>query len=151
MKSLLRTPNPLLSLSSLLLCLMLLAAQGALADTAGDKKRAQLAGVKRVAVIPPFFGTDTLSKGRPQGEPNDSKPAASGAAANKETSLTYLRKLQAHVDEALPQQLAQRTPFTVIPAVETAQALKDLKLTPEKLFENDGMMQGSHFALPVAD
>ena len=32
------------------------------ADATGDRRRAQLASVRRILVIPPFFGTDTIAK-----------------------------------------------------------------------------------------
>jgi len=150
MRRTMRTPRLLCYLPSLLLCLMLLTAHGAQADTAGDKKRAQLANVKRILVIPPFFGTDTLSKDHPQDEKtvSDTPP---NAAQNKAKYLADLRKLQTHAAEALPQRVADRTPYTVVPAAEVTQAMKDLKLTPEKLFQNNGRMQGTHFALPDLD
>src|SRR5579884_2935550 len=136
----LRTPRQFFTLPGLLLCLALLAAHSAQADTAGDKRRAQLANVKRILVVPPFFGTDMAGKDHPQDEKNASNTPP-GANPNKDKYLADIRKLQTHAGEALPKQVSDRTPFTVIPADEMAQGLKDLKLTPEKLFQNNGRMQ----------
>jgi len=40
------------------------------ADAVGDRRRAQLATVRRIVVIPPFFGTETLAKADAQALPN---------------------------------------------------------------------------------
>ena len=62
----------------------------------------------------------------------------------------YLKKIEAHVREWLPERVKVRTPFEVVPAEEVAEGLKDLKLTPEKVFQNNGRMRGSKFAAPDA-
>jgi hypothetical protein len=124
-------------------CLLLAsAAQG---DAAGEKRRAQLAKIQRVVIVPAFFGTDTLSKLDAQkdhlekGAP-DTKLVAYGA---------QLRTLESHVHEWLPQRLKARTNFQIVPPEEVQTALKELNLTPQTLFQNAGMMKGGKsFAAP---
>ena len=114
------------------------------ADGAGDKKRDILAGMKRVAAISPFFGTDTLKQAE----------AASGEsskiAAKNAKYIEDLKLLQAHAQTLFPERVAVRLPFQTIPAAEVARALEDAGLTPEKLFENGGRMHGGRFAAPDA-
>lgn len=112
------------------------------ADAAGDKRRAQLANVHRVVVVPPFFGTETLAKA--DAPPSDSKPANPKLAEYVE----QLRKLESRARTGLPERLAARTRFEVVPADEVTAALKALELTPGKLYQNNGRMKGTKFANP---
>jgi hypothetical protein len=133
-------------LARTLLCgLLMLAVHTASGDAAGDKKRAQLANVKRVIVVAPFFGTDTLAKADAQAEGKDTrvKPSPSLPAYAEQ-----LRKLESHERTRLFERLAARTPFQVVPEKELADALKDLKLAPARLFQNDGLIKGGRFAPP---
>ena len=114
------------------------------ADAAGDKRRAQLAPVKRIVVLAPFFGTDMLMKAE--------APPKPGEKPNPQMTqyVGYLKKIEVHVREWLPERVKVRTPFEVVSTEELGAALKDLKLTPEKLFQNNGRMRGSRFAAPDA-
>ncbi len=116
------------------------------ADAAGERRRAQLAKVQRVVVIPPFFGTETLNKIEEQkAHPEKSKPDA------KLTEYaTQLRSLQDHEKEWLPKRIEARTNFHLVPEAELMAALKELKLTPQSLFQNGGKMKGTSFAPPDA-
>lgn len=145
--------------SVLLLGVFLVSVQGACADTTGDKRRAQMATVKRIAVVPLFFGTDTLRKFRPpdkqEGKPdtgaspgNSSAKPANGSDPRLQEYVQHLQKLEDHARARLPERVMARTPFQVVPAEEMNQAFKDLKLTPQKLFQNNGLMRGARFALP---
>ena len=138
-------------------------APGAHCDTREDQNRALLAHVHRVVVIPPFFGTDTLTKAAKLSE--DSKPKTDVGSGNnapappstprktEETRLIqnaeYLRKLQGAVRADLPQRLAKRAGLEIVSVEEMNAALKDLQLTPEKMFENEGRMKGTKFPLPA--
>lgn len=140
------------------------------------RKRAQLAPVKHIVVIPLFFGTETLNKVMKPGtdKKNGSTPAQSesetisqsipprkdddaqtGKTAGSGTSnpnlVQYaenLRKLQEDARRVLPERLMRRAGFTVVPEEEVAATLKMLQLTPEKMFENNGRIRGSKFPLP---
>ncbi len=120
------------------------AVQPGKADAAGDKRRAQLAKVQRVIVVPPFFGTETLAKLEEQKKQTVKSKADTKLAEYAE----QLRALQAHAVEVLPKRLTARTDFQVVPTDELAAALKDLKLTTQSLFQNNGRMKGNSFALP---
>jgi hypothetical protein len=114
------------------------------AETATEKKRAQFAVVHRIAVVPPFYGTGRLGK---------AEVSASDAAAAKPNPklaeyIDRLRKLQERTRTLLPERLAARTPFQMVPMEETEAALKALELTPEKLYQNDSRMKGTKFAAP---
>ncbi len=123
-------------------CLFLsVTAQG---DAAGEKRRAQLAKVQRVIIVPPFIGTETLSrldaqKAPPEKGKPDAKLIAYGA---------QLRSLENHVREWLPQRVKARTNFQIVPTEELEAALKELNLTPQTLFQNAGKMKGRSFAVP---
>lgn len=144
-------------------------------DTKEQQKRALLAHVHRVVVIPPFFGTDTLSKvAKPeenkQGEPTKSSQDNTEQANTEEGNKSvqpptadprkpldpklvqyagYLRKLQDDMRSHLPQRLTKRAGFEIVPEAELIAALKELHLTPEMLFENNGRMKGAKFPLPL--
>jgi hypothetical protein len=113
-------------------------------DAAGDRRRAQLAKVQRVVLVPPFSGTETLSKFEEQkAHPEKGKPEA-----NLVEYAGQLRALEAHAREWLPQRLKARTNFQIVPQEELDAALKELKLTPQTLFQNGGRMKGKSFAEP---
>jgi len=113
-------------------------------DATGDKRRAQLAKVQRVLVVPPFFGTETLGKLEAQkADPGKGAPDAKLVAY-----ADQLRTLESHAREWLPQRIKARTNFQIVPSEELQAALKELKLTPQTLFQNAGMMKGKTFALP---
>ncbi len=161
----LRFHSPLLSVFACLSLAALLChlAPDARCDTRDDQKRALLAHVHRVVVIPAFFGTDTLTKAdkladnnkpkagqdtpsnAPAPTPPNRKPEDARLLQNAET----LRKLQDDVRATLPQRLARRAGLEIVSAEELASALKDLQLTPEKMFENEGRMKGTKFPLPL--
>lgn len=122
----------------------LVSAYCAQADATGDKRRAQLAKVQRVALLPSFWGTDTLSKLEDQkANPDKGRPDAKLVGYAEQ-----LRTLEAHVHKWLPQRLQARTNFQIVPAEELEAALKELKLTPQALFQNGGRMKGKGFADP---
>lgn len=131
---------------------------GAFADKAGDKKRAQLANVRRLVVVPLFFGTETLGKvtdpdkaldravesALEKGKPKPPAKPDPNLALYKE----HLLKLEDLSAARLPVRVATRTPFQVVAADDLTAALKDLGLTPQKLFKENGRIRGSRFALP---
>lgn len=114
------------------------------ADATGDRRRVQLAKVQRVVLVPPFLGTDTLSK------LDDSKahPEKGVPDAGLREYSGQLRALEAHAREWLPQRVTARTNFQIVPVDELTAALKELKLTPQTLFQNAGKMKGKSFAEP---
>ena len=143
------------------------------------RKRAQLAPVKRIVVIPPFFGTETLSKAAKPGNANknadatakvetvttsQSMPARKDDDAQTRNApgngtstpslgqyVSNLRKLQEDARRVLPERLMRRAGFTVVPEEEVSATLKTLQLTPEKMFENSGRIKGSKFPMPRAE
>lgn len=139
-------------------------ASAARSDTHDDQKRALLAHVHRVVVIPAFFGTDTLQKADKLREESKPKADANGSAnipppspigrkpedARLLQNAEYLRKLQDAIRAGLPNRLAKRAGLQIVPDEEVNAALKDLQLTPEKMFENEGRMKGTRFPLPLA-
>ena len=128
----------------LVFCFCLSQVLSARGDATGDKRRAQLAKVQRVIVIPSFFGTDTLGK-------LDAQKEHPGKVASDAKLTAYggqLRTIETHVREWLPQRLISRTNFQIVPQEELQAALKDLNLTPHTLFQNAGMLKGKTFALP---
>lgn len=133
---------PLISL--LALCSLLALTPTARADKAGDACRVLMTNVKRVVIIPPFFGAEILRN------PEAAEKAAR-AKTNKENIQLYLsqlRKLEARVKERLPERVAARTPFEVVPYEELEAILEDLLLTPEQFFQNNGLMRGNRFPAP---
>ncbi len=119
-------------------------ALSALGDATGEKRRAQLAKVQRVLIVPPFFGTETLGKLEEQKtHPEKNKPDAKLIAY-----AVQLRSLEDHSREWLPQRVKARTNFQIVSQEEFEAALKELKLTPQSLFQNAGRMKGKTFALP---
>ncbi|HZO90203.1 MAG TPA: hypothetical protein VFB38_17885 [Chthonomonadaceae bacterium] len=136
-------------------------AQTAHADAAGERKRTLLAHVRRIVVVPPFFGTDTLEKAfgpeqeeKPADASNRAKPPSRKPAEPDPRLKEYaeqLRKLEEHARTLLPKRVAARTPFEVVLAAELAKAFKELNLTPASLFQNRGRIRDSRFALPDAE
>jgi hypothetical protein len=124
------------------------------ADIPTEKKRALMATVKRVVVVPAFFATDTISKAEANRKSNGSdagQPAPNSNEARQEEYAGQLRKLTEHVCSRLPGRVTARTPFTVVPADETIAALKTLGWTPDKLFQNGGRMRGARYPTPDPD
>lgn len=132
------------------LALLTLVSLSAHPDPAGDKKRAQLAPVHRIAVVPIFFATDTLGELPPKQEtkPAPKPPVDEKRKAQLADYMEMLRKLEAHSREYLLQRVAARTPYEVISAQEMENALKELKLTPAQLFQNGGRQNGKHNDAP---
>lgn len=151
-------------------------ARAGIRDNAAEaRKRAQMATVKRVVVIPPFFGTETLkTPGKPDDKPGESnqetnetteeakkeakEEAKNGSNRDEKHAVPvdpnskryreYLKKLEEHAQSYLPERLTKRAKFMIVPAIEVTTALKKLNLTPEKMFENGGMMKGTKFPMP---
>lgn len=113
-------------------------------DATGEKRRAQLAKVQRVIIVPPFFGTETLSKiDEQKAHPEKGQPDA------KTVEYTgQLRSLETHAREWLPQRVQARTNFQIVPPDALQAAMKELNLTPQALFQNAGRMKGKSFAAP---
>ena len=140
------------------LLLVIVPVTSSLADAAGDKKRAQLLTVKRIAVAPVFFGTDTLgelppSKPRaPTEKQRENKPELNQKQrAELAEYLDALRKLEGNAREKLPERAGARMPFEVVKADEVDSALKILKITPPELFQSAGRLNNRKFDLPEAD
>src|SRR5580658_1046652 len=125
------------------------------ADAAGDKKRAQLLSVKRLLVVPMFFGTDTLGElpppktGTQPENRHDRKPVLD--AKQQAEFLEYkeaLRKLERNARETLPARAGARTPFEVIKSEEVDNSLKLLNLSSPDLYPGGGRLNGKKFELP---
>ncbi len=119
------------------------------ADASNDKKRAQLAAVRRLIVAPPFYATDTLAKSSAGTKPGEKPTAASAKTDPRLASyVVQLRELENHARARLPERVGARTPYEIVPADALRTAFETLKLTPESLFQNNGRMRGGRFALP---
>ena len=113
-------------------------------DLKGRRRRhppAARSPVRRVAVTPPFYATGRLS--RP-----DARPESPPAEPKLAEYLDRLRKLQERTRKLVPQRLAARTPFEVVPMDETEAAMKALDLTPESLYLSGAKMRGTRFSGP---
>lgn len=113
------------------------------ADGTGDRRRAQLANVRRIIVMPPFFGTEILSKAEADAKAENARP---NEKLQKYAEL--LRKVESHAKTQLPERIRARTGFQVVPAEEVTEALKELKLTPEQMYQNGGRLRGTKFPPP---
>lgn len=133
--------------------LLLLTAAQADADKQGDLRREQLAKIKRVAIVPLFFGSDTLreKKTAPVKPAAKSDRNAVEDAPAPEEFRRLLVKMEARAAERLPERLAARTSFALASEEEIAAALKSADMTPFVLFQNQGMMKGTKFVLPETD
>ena len=128
------------------LCLMGIAVH---ADVAGEKKKTLLAEVKRLAVAPIFFSSSTLFKAEEQ------KRAAVPGSSDKKKPQTemeryraQLRSLEMDANQCLPARTTARTPYTIVSEEKVDSALKELKFTPQMLFQNRGKMKNGKFPLP---
>jgi hypothetical protein len=130
------------------------------ADAAGDRKRAQLLNVKRLLVVPVFFGTDTLGElpaakaGAMTDKKREPKPKPELDAKQKAALAEYLdalRKLESNAREKLRARVAARTTFEVIKVEEVDRALTDLKITPPEMFQSAGRLNNKKFELPDAE
>ena len=127
------------------------------ADKVGDLRREQLAKVRRVAILPLFFGSETLREKKPNApklvtkQDKPEKNEKSETPQSLEAFRAHLRKMEARANERLPERIAKRTPFALVSENEQAEALKSTELLPYELFQNDGLMKGIKFALPNAD
>jgi len=144
--------------SCLVSILMLLNMSAARPDISPAKKREIMARIKQVAIVAPFFATDTQTRSTPPhkiDQPRDSAQTEAPSTPSAEIRLAeytaQLRKLTDHASKRLPIRVAVRTPYTVLPAAEVAAALKSLDLTPEKLFQNGGRLRGNRFPAPDPD
>ena len=113
-------------------------------DVTGERRRTQLAKVQRVVVVPPFFGTETLLKMEEQKSP----PNKGKSDARLIAYAVQLHSLEIHAREWLLQRVKARTNFQIVPQEALETALKDLKLTPQTLFQNGGKLKGKNFAAP---
>jgi|SRR5579862_8469446 len=144
-------------LGALLACL----AGNARADVTADKKRALLSGVRRVAIVSPFFSVERLGKSErtdsagsasraPQG--NAASPASDAEQASRKAQLDayqdQLRRLTVHISGRLQERIKVRTLLDIVPTDETDRALKALDLTPEKLFADNGRIRNGRFPQP---
>lgn len=131
-------------LFSALLCVATcLPARAGQVDRTAENRRALLASVRRVAILPPFFAPDATLKPEGRGQTVDVNARA--------LYLQQLRQLEARVRARLPERVAARTPFEVIPDKQVEAALEDLLLTPEQFFQNGGRMRGNRFARPIPE
>lgn len=123
------------------------------AESVSARRREILAGVRRVLVIAPFYGTGALRKpeGEDKSEGKDAKPARPADAKAREALAAYteqLRKLEAHAAARLAARAALRLPYEIVGPEKIAPTLTSLSLTAPKLFQNDGRMRGSKFPAP---
>ncbi len=124
------------------------------ADKAAELRREQLAKVKRIAVLPLFFGSDTLRDKKSAAAKVIAKPDKKEKPENApslEEFRAQLRKMEARANERLPERVKERTPYLLIPEKEQQEAFKAAELHPFDLFENAGVMKGIKFALPNID
>lgn len=129
------------------------ASSAASADEAGDAKRAALQKVRRVAVIPSFFGTDTLGELPPRTDKSgrqelEDAPTDEKARARRNDYIEVLKQLEIHARETLPTRLAARTPFVITAGADTAHILEALKMAPPAVFKNGGRIIGKKFDQP---
>jgi hypothetical protein len=133
--------------------LLMLTAGQVWGDKAADLRRVQLANVKRIAVVPLFFGSETLrEKKAADTKPSDKlanpKPDAPPAP---EDYRRLLQKMTDRAGERLPERVAERTPFEVVPEKELTAALKSAELTPFALFQNNALIKGTKAPAPDAE
>ena len=110
-------------------------------ETGTARKKRLLANVRRLVVLPPYFGVP----------PPAPKPDAKMTDAQRKQQARYreyLGKLEASARDHLPLRLAARTSLQVAPLAEADDALKALQFTPQSLFQNGGLMRGTTFPLP---
>lgn len=109
------------------------------ADTGEAQKRAALAGIRRLAIVPAFFVT------RPR------KSAATAPSKAEQQYTATLQQLQAHADKRLPARAADRLPYSIVPPSDVARALAALRLQPADLVQDSGKMKGNRYPLPNPD
>ncbi len=141
-----------------LLCALAVAAPARTsADAAGERKRAQLAGVHNILVVPPFFATDTIAQAAAsnrQAPAATDRPASDQQATNR-SRLTreyaqMLQSLEQFVRTRLPARVTTRTPFHVIDPDALARAFKATGIAPASLFQTGGKLKAGRFPLPDA-
>lgn len=133
--------------------LMALRTGDALADKAGDKRRTLLASVRRLVIVSPFVGLEAATKPEKQNGKGEAAKAQMLTGKDGTEALPYadaLRQLEETAGTHLPVRVAARTPYRIVPSAEVEEALKSLKLTPQQLFQENGRMRGTRFALPDA-
>jgi hypothetical protein len=108
------------------------------------------ARVHRIAVAPPFYGTGRLAKAESPSSQKDSGGKESKPNPKLMEYLNRLRKLQERTRSLVPERVAARTPYQVVPTDETDAALKALELKPENLYMNNAKMRGTRFSGPDA-
>jgi hypothetical protein len=93
-----------------------------------------LESVRRIAIISPFFCTETLTR----------KPAdAEGKAYQSD-----LRALEATMRKSLPRSLAEPGRYRIAPPALTARALRALHWTPRDLFAANGVARKGDWPAP---
>lgn len=129
----------------LLHCTLFLAAQSfSYADGTGDKIREKLKNVKRIAVVAPFFGTETQMKfadSKRNAKKSDTSESKRKIDPKLEQYVDYLEKIQSAFQKRLPERISARTRFEIVPDEEMKERLKATKLTPRKLFIDSGLLQ----------
>ena len=111
------------------------------ADGAADRLRHELAPVRRVAVLPAFFGATTATDDGTENQKQGEEP-------KRKEYLADLQTLADHEKMQMPGRVEARTPFKVTAASEVCAALRDAKLTPEKMFQNEGRIRNMKFSPP---
>ncbi|MCX6378092.1 MAG: hypothetical protein NT023_01225 [Armatimonadetes bacterium] len=120
------------------------------AQTTAEKRQA-LARVRRVLVVPSFFGTPTLL-GEDPNDKSKKPPPQKRTEEQRQQWATYreiLHKLEKKAAKLLPERLGKRTTWEVVSAEEAEDALKALTLTPPQILMNRGYLKGNKF--PSAD
>ena len=121
------------------------------AELSTGQKRAALANVTRVAIVPAYFGTSTLLGPEPDAKPV-SPPKLNAAQEKQQTKYRdYLTKLESAAHKRLPERFAVRTALQIVPDDEIQKALQTLTLTPDRLFQNHGRLRGTRFPAPDAE
>ncbi len=100
--------------------------------------RELLANVHTVAIVSPFFGVNLPDKPQKNAK----------ARAEEAHERVWLKALLAHAQQRLPIRMLHRTPWKLAGQKETLLAMQKLHLTPQELFQNNGLIQHGKYPLP---
>lgn len=121
------------------------------ADKPGERKRALLAPIRRIVLVPPFFVE--MPAERPQARPRRANTTDTEDERKKARELYHeaLKTLEIEAQKRLPERFANRVPFQIVPAKETACALARLEHAPRMLLQGKKPERGQRFPVFQAD
>ena len=129
--------------------------QNLFAQSASDKKKTALAGVKRVLLTLPYFATPEFLDNAPVKVVNGGRKLTDEEIKKvREENRLFLSKLESQTQETLQKRLTVRTPFTVSPLKLTLPASRDPKEKKQDkedsafAFKGEGRLKGTKFPLP---